>query len=586
MATYKVPQREMRFVLNDVLNLNQLTAYEKFAEATPDIVDGVIDEASRFAEEKLWPLRTSGDHEGCKLANGEVTVPSGFSEAYREYWESGWVGLSNDPEWGGQGLPYTLSKVVDEMICGSNVAFGLYPGLTIGCFEALNAHASDELKQTYLEKLGTGEWTGTMCLTEPQAGSDLGAVKTKAEKQPDGTYKISGMKIFITSGEHSMADNIVHYVLARCTDSPDGVKGLSTFVVPKYKVNADGSLGERNPVKCQAIEHKMGINASVTCVMVFEEAEGYLVGAQNRGIMNMFTMMNLARIMVGYQGLGQAELALQSAMQYAKDRVQGKTLTGGDGPISDHPDVRRTLLKMKALTEGARAMAYDIALQVDLAHGHPDEAARVEANDWVELFTPLVKAFCTDLGVENGLDAIQVFGGHGFIKEHGVEQIVRDSKILCLYEGTNGIQAMDLVRRKLQLKGGAMGELFFQRADAAIAELGADYDFLAKPLAKALAELREATVAMRETFNSDANHAGAGAVEFQRAFALVAIGYYWLRMLKAAESHPDETFRKTKQVTGKFFARRILPEVHGLLERVAAGADGMFDVSIEELTAA
>ncbi|MEN8720214.1 MAG: acyl-CoA dehydrogenase family protein, partial [Oceanococcaceae bacterium] len=380
MATYKVPQREMRFILNDVLNINQLNTLERFADATPDIVDGVIDEAARFAEEKLWPLRESGDRQGCKISNGEVTVPDGFAAAYRDYWESGWVGLSNDPQWGGQGLPYTLSKVVDEMICGSNVSFGLYPGLTIGCFEALSAHASDEQKATYLEKLGTGEWTGTMCLTEPQAGSDLGAVKTKAEKQADGTYKISGMKIFITSGDHDMADNIIHYVLARCTDSPDGVKGLSTFIVPKYKVNADGSLGERNAVKAQAIEHKMGINASATCVMVFDDAEGYLVGEQNRGIMNMFTMMNLARIMVGYQGLGQADLALQSAMSYAKDRVQGKTLTGSNGSIADHPDVRRMLLRMKALTEGARAMAYDIALHVDLAHGHTDADVRTEAS--------------------------------------------------------------------------------------------------------------------------------------------------------------------------------------------------------------
>jgi len=319
---------------------------------------------------------------------------------------------------------------------------------------------------------------------------------------------------------------------------------------------------------------------------VFDEAEGYIVGEQNRGIMNMFTMMNLARILVGYQGLGQAELGLQCAMQYAKDRVQGKTLTGGSGPIADHPDVRRMLLRMKALTEGARAMAYDIGLHVDLAHAHPDESVRTEANDWVELFTPLVKAFSTDLAVENGLDAVQVYGGHGFIKEHGVEQIVRDSKILCLYEGTNGIQAMDLVRRKLQLKGGAMAELFFQRADDVIAECGGEYDWIGIPLAGALSELREATTAMRETFNTDPNYAGAGAVEFQRAFALVAMGYYWLRMLKAAESHPDATFRKAKLATGRFYARRILPEVKGLLERVSQGADDMMDISIDELMSA
>ena len=585
MAYYKVPLRELRFVLNDVLGIQQLSELEPFQDCTDDIVEGVLDEAARFTEEKLLPLRETGDQEGCKLNAGEVTVPPGFAEAYREYWESGWVGLANSPDWGGQGLPYTLGKAVEEMVCAANVAFALYPGLTTGCFEALHAHASDEQKQTYLPKLGSGEWTGTMCLTEPQAGSDLGAVKTKAEKQADGSYKLSGMKIFITSGEHQMADNIVHYVLARCTDSPDGVKGLSTFIVPKYKVNADGSLGERNPVHCQAIEHKMGMHGSCTCVMVFEEAEGYLVGEQNRGIMNMFTMMNLARIMVGFQGLGQADFALQSALSYAKDRVQGKTLTGGNGPIADHPDVRRMLLKMRALTEGARAMAYDTAIHVDLAAAHPDAKVREEATDWVDLFTPVVKAFCTDLAVENGLDAIQVYGGHGFIAEHGVEQVVRDSKILCLYEGTNGIQAMDLVRRKLQLKGGAMADTFFNRVEAVVAAAKPDQAFLSEPLKAALAALKTSTQQLRERFNSDPNDAGAGAVEFQRAFALTAIGYYWLRILDAAANHPDADFKAAKLATAKFFAARILPEVKGLLERADAGAGEMMELSLDALCA-
>ena len=586
MAHYRVPQRELRFILNDVLGFARLSELPVFADATPDILDGVIDEAARFTEERLLPLRTIGDTEGCKLADGTVKTPPGFTEAYREYQEAGWVGLATDPEWGGQGLPYTLGKVVEEMVCAANVAFALYPGLTIGCFEALLAHASEEQKQTYLPKLGSGEWTGTMCLTEPQAGSDLGAVKTRAERLDNGNYKLNGMKIFISSGEHEMADNIIHYVLARATDSPDGVKGLSTFIVPKYKVNADGSLGERNGVKVQAIQHKMGLHGSCTCVMVFDDAEGYLVGEPNRGIMNMFTMMNLARIMVGFQGLGQAELALQSSQNYARERIQGRTLTGGSGPIADHPDVRRMLLKMRALTEGARAMAYDIAMQVDFAHGSEDPAQREAAQDWVDLFTPVVKAFCTGLGVESGLDAVQVYGGHGFIAEHGVEQIVRDAKILCLYEGTNGIQAMDLVRRKLQLKGGALVEQFYAKVEQALADAPDERAFLVEPLTQALAELRQTTTWLRERFNSNPNDAGAGAVEYQRAFALVALGYYWLRMLDAATGHPDADFRAAKAATARFFARRVLPEAGALLTQVRAGSDEMMDISIDALCAA
>ncbi|ORE85274.1 acyl-CoA dehydrogenase [Oceanococcus atlanticus] len=584
MAEYKAPERDIKFALRNVLNVDQLAELDVFADATPDIIDGVIDEAAKFIEARLLPLRESGDAQGCKVADNVVTVPDGYAEAYRDFVESGWVGLCNDPQWGGQGLPYTLSKVVEEMTCAANVAFDLYPSLTNGCFEALQAHASDEQKATYLPKLGTGEWTGTMCITEPQAGSDLAAVRTKAVKQADGSYRISGMKIFITSGEHEMTDNIVHYVLARCDDSPEGIKGLSTFIVPKYLVNSDGSLGERNPVKCQAIEHKMGINASVTCVMVFEEAIGYLVGDQNRGIMNMFTMMNLARIMVGYQGLGQAELATQNAIRYAKERIQGKTLTGGDGPIADHPDVRRMLMTMKAYTEAARVMAYETAIHVDLAHQHPDASVREDANDWVELTTPLVKAFCTDLAVENGSSAIQVYGGHGFIKEHGIEQIVRDSKILCLYEGTNGIQAMDLVRRKLQLHGGRLAQRFFDRVRVAINDAESELDFISAPLDRALTALEATTQWLRDRFNDNPNDAGAGAVQYQRAFALTMLGYNWLRMADAALAYTDDAdFKAAKLATARFFATRLLPEVHSLLEAVEAGDNGMMDLALDAL---
>ncbi len=578
MADYKAPEREIKFALRDVLNVDRLSELEAFADATPDIVDGVIDEAAKFIEGRLLPLRESGDAQGCKVEKGVVTLPEGYAEAYRDFVEAGWVGLANDPEWGGQGLPYTLGKVVEEMVCSANVAFDLYPGLTSGCYEALLAHASDEQKATYLPKLATGEWTGTMNITEPQAGSDLASIRTKAVKQADGSYKISGMKIFITSGEHDMVDNIVHYVLARCDDSPEGIKGLSTFIVPKYLVNDDGSLGARNAVHCQAIEHKMGINASVTCVLVFEEAVGYLVGQQNQGIMNMFTMMNLARIMVGYQGLGQAELATQNAIRYALERKQGKTLTGGDGPIADHPDVRRMILTMKAQTDAARVMAYETAIHVDLASKHPDPDVREEATDWVDLTTPLVKAFCTDLAVENGSTAIQVYGGHGFIKEHGIEQIVRDSKILCLYEGTNGIQAMDLVRRKLQLHGGRLPQRFFDRARIAINDAEDELAWISEPLATAVTALEDTTQWLRDSFNTNPNHAGAGAVNYQRAFALTLLGYNWLRMAEAAADHPDADFRAAKLATAKFFASHLLPEVHSLLATVEAGSDDMMDL--------
>ncbi len=583
MADYKAPEREIKFALRDVLNVDRLAQIEAFADATPDIIDGVIDEAAKFIEGRLLPLREPGDAQGCKVENGVVTLPDGYAQAYRDFVEAGWVGLSNDPEWGGQGLPYTLGKVVEEMVCSANVAFDLYPGLTSGCYEALHAHASDEQKATYLPKLATGEWTGTMNITEPQAGSDLASIRTRAVKQADGSYKISGMKIFITSGEHDMVENIVHYVLARCDDSPEGIKGLSTFIVPKFLVNEDGSLGERNAVHCQAIEHKMGINASVTCVLVFEEAVGYLVGQQNQGIMNMFTMMNLARIMVGYQGLGQAELATQNAIRYALERKQGRTLTGGDGPIADHPDVRRMLLTMKAQTDAARVMAYETAIHVDLAQKHPDPDVREDATDWVDLTTPLVKAYCTDLAVENGSNAIQVYGGHGFIKEHGIEQIVRDSKILCLYEGTNGIQAMDLVRRKLQMHGGRLPQRFFDRARIAINDADDALAWISEPLATAVTALEDTTQWLRDSFNTNPNHAGAGAVNYQRAFALTLLGYNWLRMAEAAAEHPDADFRAAKLATAKFFASHLLPEVHSLLATVEAGSDEMMGFAAEAL---
>lgn len=579
MASYKAPTQDILFVLNDVLKIDELTAIERFADASPDIVAGIVEEAAKVIEEEIAPLNHIGDKIGCKYADGEVEVPPGYVEAYKLFQEGGWVGLANDPAYGGQGLPFTLSKVVGEMVCSANVAFELYIGLTQDCYEAIEASGTEEQKETYCHKLATGEWTGTMCMTEPQAGTDVGAVKTKAIPQEDGSYSLEGSKIFITSGEHKMADNIIHFVLARLPDSPPGVKGLSTFVVPKYLVNADGSLGERNAVKAVSIEEKMGMHGSVTCTMAFDGAKGWMVGQPNQGIQNMFVMMNLARIMVGFQGLGQCELATQNAIAYAKERIQGKT-PNGNTAIIDHPDVRRTLMHMKAITEGGRVLAYDIAKNTDLANHHPDEAVRETAQDWVELLTPIHKAFLTDSGVELASMAIQVYGGHGFIAEHGIEQIARDVKITCLYEGTNGVQAMDLVRRKLLMHNGRLPQHFFDDAQAAISAAGDDLAWLTGPLGKALGELAETTTWVQSSFKENPNDAGAAAVDYLRAFALTLLGYNWLRSVQALAGRND-AFAQSKLATARFFAERLLPEVHSLCETASAGSESLMAINAD-----
>ena len=566
MASYKAPLREIEFVLSDVLNVGQLSKLPGYEDATSETVMGLVSEAAKLLEEKLAPLNAAGDA-GCKWNNGEVTVPPGFKDAYDAYWKAGWMGVAAKTEYGGQGLPYTLSKVVEEMVCSANVAFALYPGLTTGCYEAIEACGNEEQHKTYLPKLATGEWAGTMCITEPQAGSDVGAAKTKATPQADGSYLIEGSKIFISSGEHTITPNIIHFVLARLPDSPPGVKGLSTFVVPKFLVNKDGSLGERNKFTCTSIEHKMGLHGSCTCAMSFEGAKGWIVGQPNQGIQNMFVMMNLARIMVGYQGLGQCELATQNSIRYAQDRKQGKA-SNGKPEIIEHADVRRMLLQMKATTEGARVLAYETAMYVDLARNATDPAVREEAQDFVDLNTPLVKSFCTDSAVDLGSLAIQVYGGHGFIKEHGVEQIARDSKILCLYEGTNGIQAMDLVRRKLMMNGGRLPQRFFAKARKEISVAGADLAFIAKPLAAAIDDLEATTKWVQQSYKTTPDDAAFGCVDFQRAFCLAYVGLNWLRMAQAATKHADARLRASKRVTAEFFAQRMLSQVSGLLANV------------------
>lgn len=578
MASYKAPLRDMEFVLNEVVGMERLSGIKRFEEVTPDITSGVLEEAARLIEGSVAPLNEPGDRQGCRLEDGEVTTPDGYREAYRLFVEGGWGSLSHSPEYGGQGLPYVLSQALLEMMASSCMAFSLFPLLTHGACDALEAHGEDALRKLYLPRLVTGEWSGAMCLTEPQAGSDLALVRTRATPRDDGSYRVNGTKIFITAGEHELAGNIIHFVLARLPDAPPGIKGISMFLVPKYLPDDRGAPGERNAMTCTSIEEKMGIHGSPTCEMSYDDAVGYLVGGEHRGIQNMFTMMNAARISVGTQGLGAAEMATQNAVGYARERKQGRAAGTRDGePVSiiEHPDVRRMLLTMKALTEGGRAVLYDTAVNVDLAHHHPEKSVRERALDHVELFTPICKAFLTDTGFNLASTGIQVFGGHGFIREHGMEQIVRDSKITCLYEGTNGIQAMDLIGRKLNLRDGRLVE----RLTGPVRELleaergNDDLAFITQPLRAALAELESVTEHVRSAAERDPNLPGAAATPYLQICALVALGNMWARAARAAlRAEADQAFYRGKLATARFFAAHLLPGVYGLAPAVRSGS--------------
>ncbi|TFH39952.1 MAG: acyl-CoA dehydrogenase, partial [Lysobacterales bacterium] len=446
MTTYSAPLRDISFVLHELLDIGQFGHTAPFEAATPTVVDAILKGAAKLCEQVLFPINRSGDEEGCHFENGVVRTPSGFQDAYRTFTDGGWTSLACDPAFGGQGLPEVLNFALAEMACSSNLAIYTYPALSHAAYTLISAHGSDEIKRAFLPRLVDGRWSSTMCLTEPQCGTDLGLIGTKAQPEPDGSYKLSGTKIFISGGDHDLTENIVHLVLARLPEAPPGTKGLSLFLVPKFMLNPDGSLGPRNGVSCGSIEKKMGIKASVTCVMNFDDATGYLIGKKRGGLRCMLTMMNIARLTVGVQGLGLAETAYQSARAYARERLQGRAITGAQypdrpaDPIIVHPDVRRMLLTMKAYNEGARALAYWVALRVDLSRHHPDPEARQEAEDLVQLMTPVVKSFFTDYGFEVTNLGLQIFGGHGYIREHGMEQLVRDARIGQLYEGTNGIQ--------------------------------------------------------------------------------------------------------------------------------------------------
>jgi alkylation response protein AidB-like acyl-CoA dehydrogenase len=593
MPAYKAPLREIKFILTELLQAENLPQQiPDFSEATPDLIDAILEGAATFCEEVLQPLNHSGDEEGCHYENGAVTTPKGFKEAYQTFIEGGWTSLPCDPQYGGQGLPKLINFAVEEMICSANLSFGMYPGLSNGNYNAIHAHGSDEQKALYLPKLVDGSWTGTMCLTEPHCGTDLGLCKTRAEANADGSYKLYGTKIFISAGEHDFTENIIHLVLARLPDAPAGIRGISLFVCPKFLPDADGKPGARNPVVCGSIEKKMGIKASSTCVMNFDGAQAWLVGKPNKGMSAMFTMMNTARLAVGMQGLGIAEAAYQGAVTYARDRLQMRALTGAKfpekpaDPIIVHPDVRRMLLTMRSITEGCRALAYWIGYNLDVSLHHPDIEKRQEADDLVALMTPIVKAFLTDHGFNAANHGVQVYGGHGFIREWGMEQLVRDARITQIYEGTNGIQALDLVGRKLPTGTGRLARRFFHPV-ADYIEQASEKPEMAEfvlPLAKGFAKLQQATAWIAQAGLANANEAGAAATDYQRLFALVALGYMWCRMVEVAFANKDQdedSFYAAKVQTARFYFARILPESNALFTILMAGSDSLMAMPAE-----
>ena len=580
MQTYTAPLRDMRFVLNELLDVGTLATLPGFEEVTPDVVDRMIEEGARLCENTLLPLNRPADEEGCHYENGVVRTPKGYKDAYRRFVDAGWSGVTVGPAYGGQGLPELVSTVFDEMVCSTNLAFGIYPLLSKGAAALIESHATEALKNTYLPRLAAGTWSGTMCLTEPHCGTDLGLIRTKAVPAGDGRYAVSGTKIFISAGEHDLTENIVHLVLAKLPDAPPGARGISLFLVPKRTLAADGTSGPANGVSCGSIEKKMGIHGSATCVMHFEEAEGYLIGAPHKGLRCMFTMMNGARLGVGLQGLGLGETAYQSAAAYARDRRQGRGLTGAAepdaaaDPIIVHPDVRRMLLTQRAINEGARALAYWAALQLDIAHNHADASVREDADELVQLMTPIIKAFFTDYGFEATNLALQVHGGHGYIREHGMEQLVRDARISQIYEGANGIQAMDLVGRKLPRRAGRYLRHFFHPA-VAFVEANKDDPALADivgPVGKALGKLQTATLAIARRGLGDPEEAGAAASDYLRMFGLVAVGYMWCQMAKLARDKQNgDAFYDTKLKTARFYVEKVLPDSAGLFLKIMAG---------------
>jgi alkylation response protein AidB-like acyl-CoA dehydrogenase len=593
MPVYKAPVDDVVFLLNDVFHIERYANLPGFADASPDLIEAILGEAAKLCEDVLTPLNRVGDTQGCtRHPDGRVTTPDGFKEAFGQIVAGGWIGISAPTDYGGQGLPSVLTQIVNEFLGSANMAFAMYPGLTQGAIAALIVHATPEQQAIYLPKMVTGEWTGTMNLTEPQCGTDLGLIRTKAVKQPDGSYRITGTKIFISAGEHDLAPNIVHLVLARIEGAPAGTKGLSLFVVPKFVPKADGSLGDPNGVTCGSIEEKMGIHGNSTCVMNYDGAAGWLVASENEGLRAMFTMMNEARLGVGVQGLALSEVAYQNAVVYAKERLQGRAITGAKfkdkpaDPIIVHPDVRRALMTMRAFNEAARALVLWTALKGDVAHRSSDAKERQAADDHMGLLTPVLKGVLTDQGFANAVAAQQIFGGHGYIKETGMEQFVRDARIPMIYEGANGIQALDLVGRKLAKDGGRAITAFFAETQGYLKDHADDAALkpYLGPLGNALGHLQQATMWFAQNALAKPDNAGAGATDYMHLFGLVALGYMWARMAQAAQQKlaagADDRMN-AKLVTGRFFVERLLPETGAHLARIQAGAASTMELPAE-----
>ncbi len=592
MPQYNPPLRDMQFVMHEVLKVtDEFKALPKHADVDADTINAVLEEAGKFAAEVTFPLNISGDTEGCKLdqATHEVTPPKGFKEAYAKYVEGGWAALSCDPEYGGQGLPFVVNQCVYEMLNSANQAWTMYPGLSHGAYEALHAHGTDAQKKLYLPKLVSGEWTGTMCLTEPHCGTDLGLLRTKAEPQADGTYKLTGNKIFISAGEHDMTSNILHLVLARLPDAPQGSKGISLFLVPKFNVGEDGAIGSRNGIYCGSLEHKMGIHGNATAQIVLEGAVGTMVGAPNKGLAAMFVMMNAARLGVGNQSLGLTEVAYQNALAYAKDRIQMRSLSGVKAkdkpadPIIVHPDVRKMLLTAKAYAEGGRALAIYCTMLLDKELHHPDEKVRKDSGEIVALLTPIVKAFLTDNGHIATNACMQVFGGHGFIKEWGMEQFVRDNRINMIYEGTNTIQSLDLLGRKVLGNNGATLKKFGKIIGALIAEEGVNEkmaEFI-NPLAYLADQMTKFTTELGFKGFQNPDEVGAAAVDYLRVAGHLVFGYFWARMAQTAlreiAAGNADPFYLAKVQTARFYFAKLFPETATLMRTARSGSKALMD---------